>query len=214
ADADRYDLAQQVLAEFEGVRLLRLESIEEHRTPPAEPFAHRVDRFDPVVLMSTSGSTAKPKFVTFNHDMVVMYGVEQMMMEPTTRLGRMILFAPPFSGGVYTVYKHLVIGSTVFLMSRFEPKEALDLVLDEKINVFPTSPVFLERMQAVERFKDADFSFITWASVGGARVSPALVKTWVEKGVKLRSLYGQTEAGGAWAATDTSLRQILQAGCG
>src|SRR5581483_2894320 len=164
--------------------------------------------------MSTSGSTAKPKFVMFSHRMIVSIGLEQQLTEPSARQGNTILFAPPFSGGVYTVYKHLVIGATMFLLSRFDGQEALDLILREKIQILPNSPVFLERMQATETFKTADLSFVTWASVGGARVSPALVKTWGEKGVKLRSLYGQTEAGAAWCATDTTLREILQAGCG
>ncbi|MET0986342.1 MAG: AMP-binding protein, partial [Steroidobacteraceae bacterium] len=43
-------------------------------------------------------------------------------------------------------------------------------------------------------------SDLYWTQVGGARVSPALLKTWREKGVLLRQLYGSTEAGGGWGA--------------
>jgi fatty-acyl-CoA synthase len=178
------------------------------------PFAFEPARETPIAIMSTSGSTSKPKFVVFTHDMVVSVALELQLIEPTTRQGRAMLFAPPFSGGLYTTFEYLVLGCSCHMQSRFDPEVALHLMESQRINIVPATTVFLERIAAAAGFEQADLSSLTWATVGGARVPEKLVQTYRAKGVPLRCLFGLTEAGGAWAATNAALRNPMQAGFG
>ena len=129
ADADRWVVAQKTV-EGSGLRLRKLSDVTGWRDPPADEIPHHAEGGDLVAIMSTSGSTAKPKFVKFTHAMVVSVALELQLIEPTVRKCRALLFAPPFSGGLYCVYEYLVLGGSVFLQSRFDPKAALDTILD------------------------------------------------------------------------------------
>lgn len=197
-----------------------VEDIEIVRGWRASDPIEKTDSFDPdrttlIALMMTSGSTARPKMVQFNHDMVVSIALELQLIEPRVRHGRCLLFAPPFSGGLYTTFEYLVLGCSCFVQHRFEPDEALRIIEREKITVMPGATVFLERMAASPFFAETDLSSIAWATVGGARVPRELVETFRAKGMMLRCLFGQTEAGAAWAATGEALDHPEQAGyCG
>lgn len=152
----------------------------------------------PVVIIATSGSTARPKGVMLTHRSMSAYAAGWAMEEPHCAKGARIIVPAPLStsAGFVQLIHYTVLGCSLHFVSAFDPDHFLDLIVRERINGFGGVPLFFERIAAAAGFGDADLSSITMATTGGARVSRDLQQLWAERGVVLRQIYGQTEAGG------------------
>lgn len=205
-DAARAPAAREALGEAEADRLRPLDGIRPLRgaAAPDPALLHRPDPDEPVFIIGTSGSTGTPKGVVYTHRSIMTYAAEFAIMEPRTGNGGSILAAGPYSStsGTLLLMQFLSVGNTIHTQSRFTPETALRLLQDKKITTFLASTIFFERIAALPAFADADLSTIAFAQISGARVNPAILKAYREKGVALRPAYGCTEAGGAWAARD------------
>jgi fatty-acyl-CoA synthase len=152
----------------------------------------------PIAIIPTSGSTARPKGVVLSHRTMLSYILEFSLAEPRAIEGaRLFLFAPlSTSAGYVLLTQFLAYGGTLFVDEAFDAERALKRITEDKITAIMGAPVFLERIAACKGFAEADLSHVRLASVGGARVSRQLLEAWLAKGVILRQIYGQTEAGG------------------
>lgn len=214
ADAARLELARQASA---GSTLVPvpLDGVEKWTEAAPQFRPYDAARSDLVAIVSTSGSTAKPKFVMFSHEMVVSVASELAVMEPSCRHGaKVLVLSPFFSGGLYVWFEYLVLGCSQFLQPHFDAKQALALLENERINVMPATPIHWERISQQPGFEAADLSSLQWTTIGGSRVPQALLDRYRAKGVILRPLFGQTEAGGAWAARGEALKNPRQSGYG
>ena len=170
-----------------------------------------------VFIIGTSGSTARPKGVIYSHRTIMAYAAEYALTEPRCAAGSSVLSPGPFSSssGYLLLMQFTAMGVTMFIETQFIPERALRLLADHRITTFQGPPIFFERMAAEPGFADADLSGLYWTQVGGARVSPALLQAWRDKGVVLRQLYGSTESGGGWAARlDTAIDHPEKCGRG
>lgn len=163
-----------------------------------------LDRDHPAVIVSTSGTTGMPKGATLTHGGLLSGMLEWAIMEPawghkSRFLG--ILPMAPFGGLCWSVLPQLMWGGTVFLEPEFNPKRALQLLVDEKITVMSGAVVMFELIAALPEFAAADLSALTTATVGGSPVPVELLSKWQERGALLRQTYGLTEAGGPIQAT-------------
>lgn len=170
---------------------------------PAAP-AFEAKPEDPVFIIGTSGSTGFPKGVIYSHGGTMTYAAEFVLMQPATGHGGGALVTGPYSSasGTLCMLQFLAVGAAVYSESRFSPESALRLLRDYRITTFLASTIFFERIAALPEFENADLSSIAFAQISGARVNPALLARYRDKGVVLRQAYGSTEAGGAWAARD------------
>lgn len=205
-DAGRAATAREALGEGEAGKLRSLDLIRPLRETPAPDPAllHRPEPDEPVFIIGTSGSTGTPKGVIYSHRSIMTYAAEFAIMEPRTGNGGSILAAGPYSStsGTLLLMQFLSVGNTIYTQSRFTPELALRLLQEKKITTFLASTIFFERIAALPEFAKADLSTIAFAQISGARVNPAILAAYREKGVVLRPAYGCTEAGGAWAARD------------
>jgi fatty-acyl-CoA synthase len=169
------------------------------REGPLGRLDHDVDPDAPIVIISTSGSTARPKGVVLSHRTMIAYATEFGLEEPSISQGAKVLALAPMSSssGYVQLMHYLTLGCSLYLDPAFEPAKALKLIVEERINGFGGVPLLFERVAALPEFADADLSSLRLATVGGARVPRALLETWMAKGVVLRQIYGQTEAGGS-----------------
>ncbi len=160
--------------------------------------AHDPDPDASVVIIATSGSTAKPKGVVFTNRSMTAYAANWSVEEPSTAPGARIIGLAPLntSAGFVQLMHYMCLGCTYYMEPVFDPSKALALIQSEKINGFGAVPVFFESIAALPEFAQADLSSIKIATVGGARVSRQLLDTYRAKGVTLRQIYGQTEIGG------------------
>lgn len=152
----------------------------------------------PIVIISTSGSTARPKGVVHSNRSLVAYATELALAEPEwARRSRLLLVAPlSTSAGFLVLTQYLTLGATVFLEPAFEAERALHLIEQERISIMMGAPIFFERLSALPGFAAADLSSLRLVCTGGARVSMPLLQAWLAKNVYIRQIYGQTEAGG------------------
>lgn len=199
-DVGRESLALELAAANPQVRLEKLDVIGEfrRRRAAAPPDHHALDPDSRVVIIATSGSTARPKGVVYSHRTMMSYITEFSLAEPkAVERAKLLLFAPLCtSGGYVLLTQFLAYGATLFVDEAFDPARALKRIKEDGITALMGAPVFFERIAACEGFADVDFSGVRLTSVGGARVSRQLMDTYREKGALLRQIYGQTEAGG------------------
>lgn len=152
----------------------------------------------PVVIIATSGSTAKPKGVVYTSRSMTAYAGNWAIEETTSSAGAKVIALAPLntSAGFVQLMHYTVQGCTLYMEPTFIPERILQLLQEEKINCFGGVPTFFEAIARLPEFGEADLSSITLATAGGARVSRQLLDTYKAKGVTIRQIYGQTEVGG------------------
>ena len=159
--------------------------------------ARELNGEDLVLIVTTSGSTARPKGVMFTHRAIVEHNAWQLIYDPLDAPYRRLIVAPmSTSAGTMPFLHTLLSGGTAFLENRFDAEQALDLIVREKVNVVTGAPIFFQRMADLPAFADAEVAHLKIAHTGGATVVRPLLDAWAAKGVILRQMYGQTECGG------------------
>lgn len=154
-------------------------------------------------IVTTSGSTARPKGVMFSNHSLIDHVSAFRYEDPVEDLDPKILIVAPFNttaGGMPMMHS-LIQGGTAFFESRFEPEVALEIIERERISIFCAAPIFLQRIAELPKFPDSDVSCIRVSFTGGAAVAPKLLRAWADKGVLVRQMYGQSELGG-WGTTN------------
>ncbi|WP_233349289.1 class I adenylate-forming enzyme family protein [Hyphomonas sp. CACIAM 19H1] len=211
ADADR-------LAKIEGLSSASLEisHIGQLRHGQRPIIAHQPKPDDRVVIISTSGSTAKPKGVVFSHRSMTGYVATHAIEEQSLGRGSRVIIPAPLntSAGFVQLTHYTILGCTLHFLSAFEPALFLKTLVEKKINGFGAVPVFFEAVSKLPEFENADLSSITMATCGGAPVTQALQDTWMKKGIVLRQIYGQTECGGNGTIMPEHLARVQPQKCG
>jgi fatty-acyl-CoA synthase len=152
---------------------------------------------DVYVIPFTSGTTGFPKgVVTTNYQY-------SRIMEAVSNRFRMsdkdrILVVSPFShnmGNMTGMLLGACNGACILPMEQFDPGEGLRLIDEEKVSKFTGSPTMYIMMLDHPDFPKRDTTSIKASVIGGADVSPDLVRTIMDKmGIKdLISAYGLTE---------------------
>lgn len=180
-------LAPRAMAEIEALRTGA------RATPQHDPQPDA-----PVVIIATSGSTAKPKGVVFTNRSMTAYAACWAVEETSSAAGSRIISLAPLntSAGFVQLMHYTTQGCTLYMMPQFDALDALRLIERERITCFGAVPAFFEFIAALPEFADADLSSIRLATAGGARVSRQLLETYKAKGITIRQIYGQTEIGG------------------
>lgn len=160
--------------------------------------AREVDPEAPVVIIATSGSTARPKGVVLTNRSMTAYAANWAIEETSSSAGARVISLAPLntSAGFVQLMHYTTQGCTIYMQPQFVPADTLNLIVSERISCFGAVPVFFEAIAALPEFKDADLSSLKLATCGGARVTQRLLETYKAKDVVIRQIYGQTEAGG------------------
>lgn len=157
-----------------------------------------VDPDAPAVIVTTSGSTARPKGVMYSNHSIIDVVSAFLLEDPVRQQPVKMYVVAPFNtsaGGVLFIHS-LLQGGTCYFAADFEPSRVLDTIVRERVAIFCAAPIFLQRISECPAFGDAEVSCIEISYTGGAAVAPALLATWADKGVIVRQMYGQTESGG------------------
>lgn len=175
-----------------------LSEVEALRHGAAACVPHDPDPDAPVVIIATSGSTAKPKGVVFTNRSMTGYAASWAVEETSSAPGSRVISLAPLntSAGFVQLMHYATQGCTLHMMPLFSAIDALRLIERERITCFGAVPAFFEFIAALPEFADADLSSIRLATAGGARVSRQLLETYKAKGITIRQIYGQTEIGG------------------
>jgi fatty-acyl-CoA synthase len=211
ADAERRTKFDDI-----GVKLRPLEDVVQFLNGPRAQVLRDPAPDDYVGIIATSGSTAKPKGVVFSNRTMTCYSAAWMMEEAVgARDGRVIIPAPlSTSAGFVNLVHYTTLGFTCYFEPVFDAQVFLDILENERVTCFAAAPLFFERMAALPSFANADLSNLRVATTGGAPVSRVLQDKWATKGVVLRQIYGQTEAGGNSTIMPADLAMKFPDKCG
>lgn len=198
------------------VSLAPLEDVRRDFTGPVAAVSREPQPDDAVAIIATSGSTANPKGVVYSNRSMTAYAAAYAMEEAQSEDGSRVIVPAPLStsAGFVQLIHYTQLGFTLFFESAFDPDTFLDVIVREKITCFGAVPHFFERLAATAGFEKADLSAIRMATTGGASVSRALQDKWAAKGVVLRQIYGQTEAGGNATIMPANLAMQSPEKCG
>ncbi|MBL7497767.1 AMP-binding protein [Frankia sp. CNm7] len=179
----------------------------------------RIDRepTEPVAVLFTSGSTGRSKGVICTNRTLLDIVFEASLREEGLGTGVRTLLMLPLCftpGLVYGLVMTGVLGGTLVVERAFDPSRAVSLLERHRIQAIFGVPLIYESMARAPEFADADLSALASAIVGGAAVAVPLLRVWEGKGVRLRQIYGMTEAGGVATANLPEEAQTHPDSCG
>ena len=200
----------------QGVPVQSISIISRFRQGGAVTIERDLDPDASVVIISTSGSTARPKGVMFSHRTMLSYVAGYALEESALAEGGGVIIVAPLatSAGMVQLVHYTAMGCSLFMEPHFTPERYLRILVEEKIAGFGGVPTFFERIATVPGFAEADLSNLKIATTGGSRVSRALQETWAAKGIVIRQIYGQTECGGNATMMPANLAAAMPEKCG
>ena len=158
-------------------------------------------------IVTTSGSTARPKGVMFSNHSLIDHVSAFRYEDPVTDIAPKMFIVAPFNttaGGMLLMHS-LIQGGTAYFEKNFDPAYVLEAIVRDRIAIFCAAPIFLQRIADLPQFAEADVSCIQVSFTGGAAVATKLLKAWADKGVLVRQMYGQSEMGGWGTVTPPRL---------
>ncbi|MCH8861383.1 MAG: long-chain fatty acid--CoA ligase [Proteobacteria bacterium] len=154
---------------------------------------------DIAVLQYTGGTTGLPKGAMLTHANLSINVQQSQVWDPDTKRGegRVLVVLPLFHAFAMTGILLLAtsIGFRLVLTPKFEPEEALNLILKHRITHFPGVPTMYTAILNHPDIDKADLSFLERCNSGGAPLPLELKAHMEEKldGVQVREGYGLTE---------------------
>ncbi|MUP44578.1 long-chain fatty acid--CoA ligase [Gramella sp. BOM4] len=151
----------------------------------------------PVFIFYTSGTTGKPKGVTYTNKMLFWNSLNTSVQLEITSHDSTLNVLPPYhtSGWNVLMLPMLHRGARVDFMRSFKPKKVLDYIQKKEISLFLAIPTMLKMMAKKSKFEDFQAPKLKYMVVGGESLPVSLIDAWAKKGVLLRQGYGLTEAG-------------------
>ena len=147
----------------------------------------------PGLIFFTSGSTGKPKATLHNVENLF---IKYKSSKKAYRTLAFLLF--DHIAGIDTVFYTLFAGGTVIIPSARDPRTVLETIDRFKVEVFSTTPSFLNWMFLTEDLDSFDLSSLKIITFGSERMSESTMSKMQERfgsRVKLMQKYGTTEFG-------------------
>jgi len=153
---------------------------------------------DAAYILPTGGTTAKPKAVTLSHQNLVANAWQQYVW--TNRLfgtETMLAVLPFFHsyGLSATVLGGAAMGATLVLHHRFNTRQVIRLIEEQRPTVFHAVPAMLAAMNDRLKTHPADLKSLRWVISGGAPLEPEIASDFAaQSGALVVEGYGLSEA--------------------
>ncbi|NND06559.1 MAG: long-chain fatty acid--CoA ligase [Saprospiraceae bacterium] len=152
---------------------------------------------DPIFILFTSGTTGYPKGTIYSHKMLFWNSMNTSLSLIINSDSRSIHCLPPFHTGGWNVLSTPLLhhGGCICVTKKFEPKQILQILAEEKITVFMGVPTMLKMMAEQPDFSTCDLSNLYYIIVGGEPMPIPLIEKWHTRKIPIRQGYGMTEVG-------------------
>ena len=165
------------------------------RLPPMPP------EDAPAILMTTSGTTGRPKFVT--HTAATLSATVEALARPDFDTPQIVLNACPMvhASGLLSFLLSLNRGAPMVLVERFDPGAVLDRIEEHGCSWMPGLPFMYDAMLQHQRKRPRKVASLQHCLCGGD-VCPTQLQVEFEAtfGTPLYNLWAATEVAGALAA--------------
>jgi len=156
-----------------------------------------ISEFDPYIIFFTSGVTGAPKGVVLTHRHHWLASLAICATMQHTEKTVALVWAPFFHvggliGGVLSLTR---AGSTLVLLSKFDPVVIMETIQKEKITYTFVVPTVLEQLMNMPNFRNYDISSLQQMLCTAAPLSPTTLRRAVKyfTGVRFYQTYGMTE---------------------
>src|SRR3954466_2943673 len=162
----------------------------------AEPAAEFPAPDDVAVVLSTSGTTSKPKAVELTHNNLTSYVTGTVEFGSADPADAALVCVPPYHiAGVGAVLSNLYAGRSIVYQRRFDPRGWVRLVRTEGVTTATVVPTMLDRIVAVLEEESTELPTLRNLAYGGSKVAQPLVRKALEllPEVGFVNAYGLTE---------------------
>ncbi|MCL9816923.1 o-succinylbenzoate--CoA ligase [Natronocalculus amylovorans] len=160
-------------------------------TEPAEIEPYEWERSDPQLLLSTSGTTGKPKLVTLTMGNLLASAVAsgfKLGIDPADRW--LVTLSLAHMGGIAPLFRSTLYGTTVVLRSEFEAGRTADDIDRHGVTIVSLVPTMLLSMLDSRGTLSDSLRVVL---LGGAPASTALIDRCRNYSVPVFPTYGMTE---------------------
>ncbi|WP_109473731.1 class I adenylate-forming enzyme family protein [Ornithinimicrobium cavernae] len=152
---------------------------------------------DRLLMVFTSGSSARPKAAVLTHASCFWTNLSLSRTLELDETDVVLSVLPQFHVGGWNIQPLLAwwTGATVVLERSFDPGRALRLIAEHRVTTMMGVPTHYARLAEHPGFDRTDLSALRSAVVGGAPMPAPLLRIFHQHGVALTQGYGLTEAG-------------------
>ena len=164
---------------------------------PAVGDAVEVADEDVAVILYTSGTTGKPKGAMLTHENLYSNARDVGVYLQMNKDDRVVATLPVFHVFALTVVVNapLLMGATIILVPRFNPKEVFEAIKSQQVTVFAGVPTMFNFMYQFPEAQPEDFASVRMAISGGSAMPVALLHNFEDKfNVRISEGYGLSEA--------------------
>lgn len=170
---------------------------ERERYAETEPSEVKLDWNDAWAICYTGGTTGLPKGAILTHRSITANSVNTVMSWGLGPDDITILNMPLFHTGGFNVFTAPLVhmGGTSIVCRAFDVDQVFDLIRDEHVTLLVGIPTMYIMMQQHPRWPQADLTSLKICGSGGASCPLPIVERFAERGIRLFTGYGLTEAG-------------------
>jgi acyl-CoA synthetase (AMP-forming)/AMP-acid ligase II len=158
----------------------------------------RISEDDGLLIVFTSGSTGVPKAILLTHRNVLTNIAVQIRSFQMGEADRIMVHLPLNHVGAATVLVGAVVmlGATMVLLERFQPRATLDAIRRHRITVLHQVPTMYIMEFGLEDFSSFDLSSLRVCCVSGAVTPPEIMRKMMQTAPLVVTGYGMTEMAG------------------
>lgn len=152
---------------------------------------------DTFLLIHTGGTTSTPKICKVSHQQIIWNSVELAASSSGRICSTSEIITLPFFhiGGWNIFVPHIHFGGYAVLIRSFDPKEVIQLINQEQINILPLATPMALMLSSHPDFKSCSFESVDIVFTGGSKCQPEIMQPYWDKGIQTAQSYGLTEAG-------------------
>jgi len=169
---------------------------------------------DVLTILYTSGTTGRPKGAMLTHNNYFFSATN--LLATVGDLGETAMLVLPLFhiGGIGNAPLAPQVGLRTVMLKSLDPKRMLELIQEEKVNVFGSVPALLQILKMIPDFEKYDWSSVRKVFVYAAPLPVALLEEYAEAGIEVRNLYGMTESAGSGTVIDGEHAMVKAGSCG